>query len=158
MVKSGSGKSNMRSFTLVEATKFGGCKTKFRGGRYVNRTPAQAARKAFSELCRRKKVKGVCTLNILVKETTQGSKHKVYSYKLNRKKLAKPVVLKSNNGGEYKIEYTTVIKTAPMPQACKSKGQTRGRMRTVTRGNRKNKRLSAKLVRRAMKRASKKRN
>ena len=49
MVKSSSGRDGYRSFTVVDVTKHGGCKTKFRGGRYKNKTPDGAARKAFSE-------------------------------------------------------------------------------------------------------------
>ena len=43
MVKSASGKMNMRSFEVVEASKHGGCKTKSKPGRYVKRTPYGAA-------------------------------------------------------------------------------------------------------------------
>ena len=80
MVKSSSGKEGYRSFTIMDVTKHGGCKTKFRGGRYKGKTPVSAARKAFSEFCRLKRIRGRCSLNIVVQETTQGSKHKVLIY------------------------------------------------------------------------------
>ena len=88
MVKNASGKDGYRSFTVIDVGKHGGCKTKFRAGRYINKTPVGAAKKAFTEHCRTKKIRGVCTLIITVRETTSGSKKNVFSYKLSRKKLS----------------------------------------------------------------------
>ena len=49
MVKSSSGKEGLRSFRTVEVSKHGGCKTKFKSdSRYLNKTPVQAAQKAFN--------------------------------------------------------------------------------------------------------------
>ena len=45
------GKEGYRSFTLG-ASKTAQCKTKGYGGRFINKTPAEAARKAFSDLFR----------------------------------------------------------------------------------------------------------
>ena len=58
MVKNSQGKAGYRSFTVVEVGKHGGCKTKFRG-RYVGRNAVGAARKAFNDFCRVKRIKGI---------------------------------------------------------------------------------------------------
>ena len=75
-----------RRFTMENAYHADGCETKFKNkgysGVYVSSNPASAARKAFSQLCRVKKVHGRCALFIAVRETTQGSSKKVFHYKL----------------------------------------------------------------------------
>ena len=91
-----------RSFRVVKVTKKDGCETKFKGGRYESRTAHGAASKAFSQLCKVKRIRGVCTL-IITEETTQGSKKKEFTYKFKREKLAKPITLKLKNGSTYKI-------------------------------------------------------
>jgi len=91
MVKSSSGKKGLRSFTLVHASQVDGCPTKFsKNTRYVKRRPDQSARTAFNKLCNTKRIHGKCTMLISVQETTQGSKHKVYHYRVSRVKAAKP--------------------------------------------------------------------
>ena len=82
MVKSSSGKRGLRSFAILGATRQGACKTKSRRGRYIARNPANAAKKAFNQLCRVKRIRGMCTLFLTIQETTQGSAHKKYTYKL----------------------------------------------------------------------------
>ena len=133
MVKKSSGKVGYRSFTVINVTKHGGCNTKFNGGRYISKTPVGAAKKAFSEFCRTKRIRGVCTLMVVVKETTRGGNHKIFAYKLHRHKLSKPLILQEGKPGEYVIEYTTQAKAAKsIPANCKSPGQTRGRMKKHT--------------------------
>ena len=95
-----------RSFKVINAKKKDGCSTKFKEGRYESMTPVGAAKKAFSQLCRVKRIRGVCTLIITVQETTQGSSGKSFTYKLSRHKLKKPITLKGATGS-YKIEYET---------------------------------------------------
>ena len=141
MVKNASGKQGYRSFTVVGVGKQSGCKTKFHGGKYVSRTASGAARKAFSELCRIKKIRGVCTLTVSVKETTQGSSKKVYTYKLNRHRLKKPMIMQEGTDNEYVIQYGVKGKSLKgrkvVPsKKCKSKKQTRGRMSKRTKGKR----------------------
>ena len=131
MVKSSSGKSGLRSFTVVDAGKHGGCKTKFKGGLYKSRNPAAAAKKAFKELCRVKRIRGVCTLIITIKETTQGSPKKAYSYKLNRHKLKVPKVITIGNS-QIVYEYESTAKAVEVPIPCRKPGQTRGRKRRRT--------------------------
>lgn len=83
------GKSK-RSFTIVDAKKSDGCKTKFiynnNSGTFVSSSPDGAAKKAVSKLCKLKKTSGTCTLIVTMKETTQNSKGKLYSYKVRREK------------------------------------------------------------------------
>ena len=127
MVVSSSGKQGMRSFTVVEVSKHGGCKTKFNAGRYISRNPVGAAKKAFNSFCRVKKIRGVCTLVVTVRETTSGSKGKAFSYKLHRRKLKEPMIMLEGSPNEFVIEYTVDAKSVDVPMACKKPGQTRGR-------------------------------
>ena len=153
MVKSSSGKVGLRSFAVVNVGKHGGCKTKFSSGRYLGRNPAAAAKKAFNNFCRQKKIRGVCTLIVTVRETTQGSKNKDFSYKLHRKKLAKPMIMLEGTKNEFVIEYQLDAKSVDVPAACKKKGQTRGRMAKKTK---RRSRPSANNVRRMRNRNSRK--
>lgn len=132
MVRSSSGKENMRSFTIVNVTKHGGCKTKFRGGRYISRTPAGAAKKAFNEHCRIKRIRGVCMLHVTVQETTAGSKNKVFTYKLNRMKLKEPIVRLEGTPQQFLVEYTVKAKSMSNPPNCDRPGQSRGRKKRRT--------------------------
>ena len=86
MVQSSSGKKKgLRSFTLVHASQVDGCPTKFsKDTRYVKRRPDAAASTAFNKLCNIKRIHGKCTMLISVQETTHGSKHKVYNYRVSR--------------------------------------------------------------------------
>ena len=133
MVKKSSGKQGYRAFTIVNANKHGGCPTKFglkgKGGRYVSKTPANAARKAFTELCRTKRIRGVCTLIVTIRETTKNSKHKMFSYKLKRNKLSTPMIMMEGTDREYVIAYNTTMKSIKLPINCQpeKKGKTRGR-------------------------------
>ena len=68
-----------RTFKVVDVRKHGGCDTKFKGGRFVSRTASGAARKAFNALCRVKKIRGKCTLVVVMKETTKGGAGKQYA-------------------------------------------------------------------------------
>ena len=134
MVKK-SGKAGYRSFTVVQVTKSEGCKTKFHGGRYISRTPVGAAKKAFSEHCRTKRIRGVCTLNVVVKETTQGSKHQLFAYRLNRHRLKKPIILQEGTPQEYVVEYQSTAKSVKsIPENCQDSGDhdRRGRMKKHT--------------------------
>ena len=93
----------------------------------IYRNPVSAAKKAFNKFCRQKKIKGVCTLNVTVKETTQGSKGKEFTYKLH-KKLKEPLIMMEGTNNEYVIEYTVEAKSLKSQDPCRRKGQTRGRM------------------------------
>jgi hypothetical protein len=107
------GKSGYRSFTLVGASKSSGCKTKGYGGRFINKTAAGAALKAFTELCRTKRIKGICTLYITIKDTTKNGKHrgKMYVYRAQRNRLNKPMIRLEGTDNEFVIEYRSVAKS-----------------------------------------------
>jgi len=153
MVKSASGKMNMRSFEVVESSKHGGCKTKSKPGRYIKRTPYAAALNAFNRLCAKKRIKGQCTLIVGVRETTAGSKHKVFRYKMKRGKLSVPLIMMEGTNSEYVIEYKSSGKSLKGDgPGCKTPGQTRGRMKTKTRGK-KARRLSGNNVRKLIKKS-----
>lgn len=132
MVKSSSGKTGMRSFVVVGALKYGTGKTKFNPGRYVSSSPVGAAKKAFNKLCRVKKILGRCNMVVTVKETTQGSKGKEYHYKLLRKKLAVPRVIKRNNV-EFVVEYEVTAHSVDDP---KTTGQIKNNRAFKTRRSR----------------------
>ena len=96
-----------RSFTVIYL-KSKGKKTK-KGGRYISRTPQRAAIKAFNKECRNSKNKGKCSLVMILRETTSGSKHKNYRYKMERIKLSKPQKIKRGD-----IEITIKYKTSAL--------------------------------------------
>ena len=121
----------MRFFTVVQAKKSNGCLTKHKEGRYKGRAPVDAAKKAFNELCRVKKIRGVCTMVITVRETTQGSDKKLFTYKLMRHKLKEPIVLQGASG-EYKIEYKISAKSQKTMKKGRECGKSRGRLARKT--------------------------
>lgn len=121
----------MRYFTVVQAKKSNGCITKNKEGRYKGRAPVDAAKKAFNELCRVKRIRGVCTMIITVRETTQGSSKKLFTYKLMRHKLKEPILLQGS-AGEYKIEYTTKAKSQKTMKKGLECGRSRGRLARKT--------------------------
>lgn len=98
--------SNDRFFTVVNvlSTKLQSKGEKNEGGRYKGRVPSEAATKAFSHICRGSKIHGVCTLYIVIRETTMNSKKLYYIYKMKRtlKKKPKKVTI---NGKEIIYKY-----------------------------------------------------
>ena len=92
-----------RHFT-VESMKVGG-KTVHTGGRYSGE-PSAAAKKALTSYAKEHGVKTV-SAHVTVRETTQGSKHKHFSYKVARSKLDKPIThkVKSPKGKGTVITY-----------------------------------------------------
>ena len=130
MVAKKYGEDGYRSFTVVDASKHGGCKTKSKGGRYISRNPFGAAKKAFNELCRVKKIRGVCTITITVRETTSESNGKLFTYKMHRRKLKEPVIRLEGTKNEFIIEYVVDGKKSKTHGSCKKqdKGQSVGKM------------------------------
>jgi hypothetical protein len=127
MVKKSGSSGEYRSFTVERVGKHGSCKTKGQGGRFINKTPAGAARKAFSEFCRTKRIKGICTLLVTMRETTNGKRGKMYTYKLNRMKLRNPIIRLEGTPKEFVIAYSSKIRSVSNPPDCQRPGQTRGR-------------------------------
>ena len=100
-----------RSFTIISVSSKGKAKGSSNlGGRFLSTTPAGAARKASSQVCRNSKIKGQCSLVISVKETTRGSSGKEFNYSVKRVKLSNPqIVMRGNEEIIYK--YTTKVKS-----------------------------------------------
>ena len=121
----------MRTFTVIGAFTAKGCKTKFRDGTtYTAKKPAQAASKAFTELCRVKRVRGVAAYYVVLREKTQGSAKKEYSYLLHRNKLDTPLVRFAGTDKEFKIRYKNTIASKPVPKRrAKCKGKSAGPMK-----------------------------
>jgi len=135
-----------RSFTISNAYHIDGCPTKFShkdySGRYTGMTPAGAAAKALTNLCHSKNIRGQCALYIEMRETTQGSNHKLYGYKCRRVKKAEPVEV----AGSMRM-YDTIVHSAKIPkEKCnkshKSSGAMKGSRRMRLSSSRKH--LSAK--------------
>lgn len=124
MRKTSTGKMK-RSFTIHDAKHVDGCPTKFSRkdytGTYTGNQPVAAAKKAFTNLCSVKKIRGKCTLLVTVRETTQGSAGKAWSYKVKRDKLDQP--------GPFGNEYVNVAKSAKSHPKCKKSHKSSGRMR-----------------------------
>jgi hypothetical protein len=122
-----SSKRKERTFTIHDARKADGCPTKFMNknysGVYVSRDAAGSAKKALTQLCNVKNIKGQCAMYLSIRETTQGSKKKVFNYKVVREKLKKPLELKGRI-----IEYQNKaksVKTIPAGKSCKKSSGTR---------------------------------
>ena len=124
-------KKYMRTFKVIDVRKHGGCKTKFKEGRYTSSTPMGAAKKTFTRLCKLKKIRGRCTLIVTVQETTLGSNKKQFSYKLSRKLLKKPIIRLAGTDKEFKIKYKVQANAVKKVSKCplEKKGQTPGRMK-----------------------------
>ena len=107
------GNRQLRSFAVVGVQKESGCASKYNAdSRLVGANPRSAAMKAFSRLCDLKRIKGKCTLVVTVEDTTRGysKQGKKYTYKVQRKKLDKPIVLQKGTNAEYKIKYAVSAK------------------------------------------------
>lgn len=102
----------MRSFTVVKVTDVHGKEKgkKNIGGRFISKSADGAARKSATKICRKSKIKSRCTLKVTVKETTQGSEHKEYTYKVTRKLKSTPRKVKIN-GVEVVQKYDTEVKS-----------------------------------------------
>jgi hypothetical protein len=94
-----------RSFTIVSVNdRRRGKGEENMGGRYISKTPAGAARKAGSQICRKTKIRGQCTLTLCIQETTRGSSNKIYHYKIKRVVNEKRV---EHEGKDVKYRYKT---------------------------------------------------
>ena len=121
-----------RSFTINNAYHVDGCKTKFSHkdytGRFIGKSAQRQAEKALTELCHAKGIRGQCTLYIEMRETTQGSKHKLYAYHAKRMKYPEPIVY---GDGKFKREYYNKAKSVHIPtEKCKGSHKSSGRMRS----------------------------
>jgi len=99
--------NNKRSFSIIRLANRNEKNKKKTEGRYVARDVIGAAKKAFNRECRESKVKGQCTLILILKETTKGSKKNRYIYKMKRMKLKKPIKIDRDNKS-INIKYKTI--------------------------------------------------
>jgi hypothetical protein len=119
-----------RSFTINNAYHVDGCKTKFSHkdytGRFIKVSAQRAASSALTELCHAKRIRGQCTIYIEMRETTQGSKHKLYGYKCKRVKYDKPV-----EKAGIKLYYYNKCTPVRIPtEKCKKSHKSSGRMKS----------------------------
>ena len=119
--------SGKRSFTINNAYHVDGCKTKFSHkdytGRFIKVSAQRAASSALTELCRAKRIRGQCTIYIEMRETTQGSKHKLYAYKCKRVKYDVPVERAGIQLHYYNKCTPVRIPTEKCPKSHKSSGR-----------------------------------
>lgn len=119
-----------RHFTIEGAYHTDGCPTKFKGksgsGRFTSQRPANSAAKALSSLCQRKKIKGRCSMYVVVRETTQGSTHKKYAYLARRHKKTDP----SPMGHKYSISLKKIPLDTLEKKTCKKSKKSSGRMKS----------------------------
>lgn len=100
-----------RSFTVVKVSSGGKSRSKSKskshvGGRFISSSPASAAKKAGTQICRNLKGKKNSYI-ITIQETTQGSAKKTFSYKFSR--IYDPVSV-MRGGVEVTYNYKTSIK------------------------------------------------
>jgi len=112
-------KDGKRSFKVVSAKQAGkkerGCKTKHHlnqktEARYVSNDPMSAAKKAFTTLCSRKKIKGACGMFITVEEVSRGSKGKQYTYECHKHLLKPPRKVTLANGSTITFKHEITAK------------------------------------------------
>ena len=119
--------SEKRSFTINNAYHVDGCKTKFSHkdytGRFIKISAQRAASSALTQLCHVKRIRGQCTLYIEMRETTQGSKHKLYGYHCKRIMYSTPV-MRAGIAFHYYNKCTRVrIPSEKCPKSHKSSGR-----------------------------------
>lgn len=121
--------SGKRSFTINHAYHVDGCPTKFSHadytGRYKAHTPQRAAEKALIHLCHVKRIRGQCTLYIEMRETTQGSEHKIFAYKVKRIRYATPKVVGDRT--YYYSRHAVAVDRVPT-EKCPKSHKSSGRM------------------------------
>jgi hypothetical protein len=74
----------MRSFTIESIKKTDGKKVNYRDGRFISETPVGSAKKVFTKAYHHLKSTGTLSLIVKIRETTQGSRKKEYTYKVRR--------------------------------------------------------------------------
>lgn len=98
-----------RSFTLIKAIR-NGTSVSCKSGRYVSKTPAGAAKKAFSQCSKGLEVSedSPCTMVIHIKETTKSSNNKEFAYKVSRVYQPREVV---RNGVSIVYKYAVKVES-----------------------------------------------
>jgi hypothetical protein len=97
-----------RSFTIESIQKTKGGRINYTGGRFLSETPIGAARKAFSKAYHSINATGPLSLKVKIRETTQGSMHKTYDYRVTKKSEKVEV---ERNGTTITYNFTTKVKS-----------------------------------------------
>lgn len=115
----GGGKNSSRTFTIhkIYDKKYQRC-----CGRYRNDTPQDAAKKAFRKILEKDDSKYV-SFSFEIKETTKGSKKKIYKYTFTRILKDCPNIVKRDNKNIiYKYDiYNKYVKKPTKTKNCKPK-------------------------------------
>ena len=99
----------MRSFTIVKINSSDRrVKSKSVGGRFQSSSPASAAKKAGSSVCRLNNINSSIKFKIAIRETTQGSSHKIFAYKFSR--VRNPITV-MRSGKKITYEFETKVKS-----------------------------------------------
>ncbi|MDX1471795.1 MAG: hypothetical protein R3213_09890 [Flavobacteriaceae bacterium] len=103
------------------------------GGRYTGKNPMQAAKKAFTRICRVSVGGGECTYIFSIQETTQSSAKKVFTYRGVRRELDTPQKV-TKGDVSYSIRFNSEVRsykpggtTKVTPPAKKTAGRGRAR-------------------------------
>lgn len=96
-----------RSFTIISIIKPSGSKLAYKDGRFIGESPSQVAKKMFSHANRHCKTKCM-SFKITLRETTQGSNKKEYTYRVKKVKDETTVDLGKT---EVTFEFTTKVKS-----------------------------------------------
>ena len=107
-------KEGERSFTC-EKVRGQPCHAK---GRYIAKTPAVAARRAFTSYCKRNNRGSRCVAHLSIRETTRGSQKKIYAYNAVRKTLKgdDKKTLTLPNGVNVTYKYKTELHATPVEE------------------------------------------
>jgi len=99
----------MRSFTIVKINSSDRrVKSNSVGGRFQSTDPASAAKKAGSSICRQNNINSAIKFKVAIRETTQGSAHKIFVYSFSR--FYNPrIVMRS--GKQIAYEFETKVKS-----------------------------------------------
>ena len=103
-----------RSFTIIEIKSKDTNINKKVGGRFISKTPMNAAKKAFSKILNKNKEK-YFKMTLKIKETTRNSNKKTFTYKLSRVFKKNPEKVKIGNK-EIIYNYDVFTKFVPEPK------------------------------------------
>jgi hypothetical protein len=89
-------------------------------GRYISNQPGKAASKCFTQFARRNQVTVDTIVHIYIRETTLNSKHKIYKYKCQRRRLNTPVRIRYPHSTTHvRYEYYTKVHRMALPDDIK---------------------------------------
>ena len=111
----------MRSFTIVKINSNDRrVKSKSIGGRFQSINPASAAKKAGSSICRLNNINSSIKFKVAIRETTQGSAHKVFVYSFSRVRNPRTVM---RSGKHITYEFETKVKSLMKKKSTRHDGE-----------------------------------